>query len=308
MTVVVALGGNALLRRGAPMTLTNQVGPVREACRAIAPVAKRHPVVVTHGNGPQVGLLALETSDAGPDLAEPFDVLGAMTEGMIGYLIERELRSALGAGSAVATFVTLAVVDADDPAFGHPDKFVGPGYDETDARKLADARGWAVARDADQWRRVVPSPRPREILVADAVRRLVDAGTSVICAGGGGVPTVRGPDHTLTGVEAVIDKDLASAVLAHDLEADRLVMATDVEGVFAGWGTPAQRRISRVHPDALDLSVFAAGSMRPKVEAAIQVARDGHDAVIGSLDQLEGLISDRAGTVVSTRFDGIAYA
>jgi carbamate kinase len=295
---VVALGGNALLRRGEPLEADTQARAARAAAGLLARVSAANRLVVTHGNGPQVGLLAL-MSDAYTGTAPyPLDVLGSETEGQIGYLLELELDNAIADQDTVAV-LTRVVVDAGDPAFSAPSKFIGPVYSEGEARSLADRHRWTVKRDGESWRRVVPSPRPQRIVQLGAIERLVDAGFLVVCTGGGGIPVVedRGGHHR--GVEAVVDKDLASALLAIDLRADTLVLATDVEAVYGDYGTPAQRPIAHATPAGLRSHEFAAGSMGPKVEAACRfVERTGARAVIGSLDQIDELLSGRAGTQV----------
>ena len=303
MRIVIALGGNALLKRGEPMTAAHQRANVRVAARALARVATEHELVISHGNGPQVGLLALQ-GEAYKDVeAYPLDVLGAETQGMIGYLVEQELGNLLPFERPIATVLTMVEVDPSDPAFGDPTKFVGPIYDEATASALAADKGWVVKPDGPHWRRVVPSPRPRRIFEIRPMQWLLDHGAVVICAGGGGIPTMYAPDaeRLLTGVEAVIDKDLASSLLARELGADLFVMATDVEAVFEDWGGPAQRRIDRITPSALDAMAFPAGSMGPKVAAATEfVAATSHRAAIGSLEQIDGLVAGTAGTQVAT--------
>lgn len=300
-TLVVALGGNALLRRGQPPEAAGQHRAAREAARLLAPLAEHARLVVTHGNGPQVGLLAL-MSDAYTEVSPyPLDVLGAETEGQIGYVIEMELDNAIAGRDTVAV-VTRTLVDAGDPAFGDPAKFVGPVYDEAQAKRLASQLGWTVRADGEHWRRVVPSPEPLQIVQLEAIRRLVESGFVVVCAGGGGVPVVATPDGGHRGVEAVIDKDLASSLLASELNAELLVLATDVEAVFAGWGTAAQRPLSRATPAELRGIEFAPGSMGPKVEAALRfVERGGRRAAIGALADIAGLVTGDAGTQVSAR-------
>jgi carbamate kinase len=303
MRIVVALGGNALQRRGEPMTVEGQRHNVAVACKSLAPVAEEHELVISHGNGPQVGLLALQAASYDDVSAYPFDVLGAQTEGMIGYLIEQELGNLLPADKPLATILTMTLVDVDDPAFADPTKFVGPVYSAEVAHELAARRGWVVRQDGDSWRRVVPSPLPRRIVEIRPVEWLLGQGCVVICAGGGGIPTMfPAGTRTLVGVEAVIDKDRASAVLAQDLHADLLVIATDVDAVYLDWGTPSQRAVVRAHPDALDPGLFPAGSMGPKVEAAAQFARaSGRTAVIGSLDQLSSILAGDGGTRLSVQ-------
>jgi carbamate kinase len=301
MRVVIALGGNALLKRGEPMTAGHQRSNVRVAAGALARVAAENELVVSHGNGPQVGLLALQ-GEAYKDVeAYPLDVLGAETQGMIGYLVEQELGNLLPFDRPIATILTMVEVDPDDPAFADPTKFVGPIYDQAQAEALVADKGWIVKPDGASWRRVVPSPRPKRIFEIGPMRWLLEHGTVVICAGGGGIPTMYAKDaeRQLLGVEAVIDKDLASSLLARELSADLFVMATDVDGVYLDWGTPDQRRLERVTPAALDAMSFPAGSMGPKVAAATEfVAATGKRAAIGSLEQIDGLVAGTAGTNV----------
>jgi carbamate kinase len=301
--VVAALGGNALLRRGAEPSAANQLQAAQDAAAMLAPVTADHRLVVTHGNGPQVGLLALKEDAYGDGEPYPLDVLDAETEGQIGYVVELALDNVIDHRDTV-TVVTRVLVDADDPAFGAPTKFIGPVYDEGRARTLAVERGWEVRPDGQWWRRVVASPDPLEIVQLGAIRRLVDGGFLVVCAGGGGVPVVAdGTGHR--GVEAVIDKDLASALLARELGADVLALATDVDAVYVGWGTPEQRAVSAATPEWLRGQSFAGGSMGPKVEAVCRfVEGTGHRAAIGRLADLEGLVAGTHGTQV--RRDGVA--
>jgi len=298
-TIVVALGGNALLRRSEPMTADNQRRNVAVAARAIAPLTAEHRVVVAHGNGPQVGVLALQAESYRDVKPYPLDVLGAETQGMIGYLLEQELRNALPPGATLATLLTMIEVDPDDPAFANPTKFVGPVCTREEAASRSAEMGWEFRQDGAAWRRVVPSPKPRRIVEMEAIRRLLESESIVICAGGGGIPTTAQAGR-LDGVEAVIDKDLASELLAEAIGADLLVMATDVDGVYTGWGTAAQRRIDWVTPNDLEAHGFPAGSMGPKVDAAVRFASvTGRRAAIGSLDQIGDIVGGRAGTNVS---------
>jgi carbamate kinase len=301
MRIVVALGGNALLKRGEPMTSDVQRRNVKVAAEALAPVAKEHQLVLAHGNGPQVGLLALQASAYKEVEAYPLDVLGAQTEGMIGYMIEQELGNLLPFEVPFATILTMIEVDPDDPAFQNPTKFVGPVYDQAEADQLAAEKGWVFKQDGAKWRRVVPSPQPKRIFELRPIQWLLERGTVVICAGGGGIPTMYLPDRerVLGGVEAVIDKDLASELLARDLGADLLVIATDVDGIYLDWGKPEQRILSRVTPAELQGYSFPAGSMGPKVQAAIQfVERTGKRAAVGSLADIERIVAGTAGTNV----------
>jgi carbamate kinase len=318
MRVVIALGGNALQRRGEPMTVDRQRQNVRLACRAIAPVALANELVISHGNGPQVGLLALQASAYDAESTYPFDVLGAQTEGMIGYLIEQELGNLLPFDKQLATVLTMTEVDPADPAFDDPTKFVGPVYTAAQARSLADERGWTVKPDGAGWRRVVASPTPRRIFEIRPIQWLLEKGVVVICTGGGGIPTMYLPDEglagpddlnprTLVGVEAVIDKDRASALLAESIGADLLVVATDVDAVYLDWGTPGSRVIRAATPEALEAHGFAEGSMGPKVQAAAAFARSapGRTAVVGALSDLSGIIAGEAGTRIAQDVPGM---
>jgi len=299
--VVVALGGNALLRRGEPVSARVQRENVRAAAQALAPVAQSHRLVISHGNGPQVGLLALQSAAyAGVD-PYPLDVLGAETEGMIGYLIEQELGNLVPFEVPFATILTMVEVDPEDPAFRHPTKPIGPGYPEAEAKRLAAEKGWTVGPDGPLWRRLVPSPRPRRIFEIRPVKWLLEKGTIVICAGGGGIPTMYLPGtRTLAGAEVVIDKDRAGALLAAELGADVFVMATDAEAVYVDWGTPSARPLGRVTPEELEGHAFAEGSMGPKVEAACEfVRRTGGRAAIGALEQIGAMVEGTAGTQVA---------
>jgi carbamate kinase len=300
MRIVVALGGNALLKRGEPMTAANQRANVRRAAASLAPLfGNKHQLVITHGNGPQVGLLALQAAAGPHEGAYPLDVLDAESEGMVGYLIEQELDNALPSGCLVATLLTQVLVDRGDPAFRHPTKPIGPVYEMAVAERHAQQRGWSIAEDERGWRRVVPSPRPLKVLEAKVIELLVAQGVIVICAGGGGIPVVEREDGSLAGVEAVIDKDLASALIALQLKADHLMLLTDVDGLYLDWGTPAARLVARAAPSALEPKDFAAGSMRPKVEAAIGfVVETGRSASIGRLEHAALLLEGDAGTTI----------
>jgi carbamate kinase len=296
--VVVALGGNALIRRGERAEAATQRANIVRAVRAVAAVAERHEVVVTHGNGPQIGLLALQ-AEAYRDVAPyPLDVLGAESDGMIGYLLEQELTNALP-GRAVATLLTQVSVDTADPAFAAPTKPIGPVYDESAGRRLAAERGWAVAPDGDGVRRVVASPQPRAILELATIRLLLRAGVLVVCAGGGGIPVTVTGEGAIRGVEAVVDKDRAAALLAEELGADTLLLLTDVPRVVADWGTTDAAELDEVTPAQLRGLTFPAGSMGPKVEAACRFAeRTGGLAAIGALEDAEAILAGRAGTHV----------
>ena len=302
MRVVVALGGNALLRRGEPLTAEAQRQNVRSAAPALAAVGSHHQLVLSHGNGPQIGLLALQSASYAETAPYPLDVLGAQTEGMIGYVLEQELGNVMPFDVPFATLLTMVEVDPQDPAFTDPTKFVGPVYTEAERAQVARTEPeWVFKQDGEYWRRVVPSPQPRRIFELRPIEWLLEKGAVVICAGGGGVPTMYDPEHprSLVGVEAVVDKDLASELLAEGLHADLFVMLTDVDGVYVDWGKPAQHRIDRASPTDLAAQPFAAGSMGPKVQAAVRfVQNTGGRAAIGALTDLEKIVDGAAGTQV----------
>src|SRR5512139_2928523 len=301
MRIVVGLGGNALLKIGDPMTHDVQRANIKVAAQSLAPVAEKHQLVLAHGNGPQVGLLALQASAYKEVAPYPLDVLGAQTQGMIGYMIEQELGNLLPYEVPFATLLTMIEVDEHDPAFQNPTKFVGPVYEQEEADRLKAEKGWVFKQDGAKWRRVVPSPQPKRIFEIRPVKWLLEQGTIVICAGGGGIPTMYDPkkERWLTGIEAVIDKDLASELLARQVEADLFVIATDVDGVYLDWGKPEQRRLGRVTIQELRAHPFPAGSMGRKVEAAIQfVEKTGKRAAIGSLQDIEKIVAGEAGTNV----------
>jgi carbamate kinase len=298
MRIVVALGGNALLRRGEPAEAAVQRANVAEAAAAVAELAGREEVVLTHGNGPQVGLLALQAEAYEAVAPYPLDVLGAETEGMIGYMLEQELRNRIP-GREVATLLTQVLVDPSDPAFERPTKPVGPVYEREVAERLRESRGWSIAPDGEFFRRVVPSPEPLDVLGLPSIACLIEAGALVICAGGGGIPVMYDCEGALRGVEGVIDKDLAAALLAERLGADMLVMLTDVEAVQSDWGTPAAAPIRRADPGRLRALDFASGSMGPKVDAACRfVERTGGRAAIGRLADAARIVAGEAGTLV----------
>ncbi len=308
MRIVVALGGNALLRRGEPMTADNQRANIRIATEQIAKIHPGNELVIAHGNGPQVGLLSLQAAAYTQVSPYPLDVLGAETEGMIGYIIEQELGNLLDFEVPFATLLTQVEVDANDPAFKNPTKPIGPVYSKAEAEKLAAEKGWAIAPDGDKYRRVVASPRPKRIFEIRPIKWLLEKSSIVICAGGGGIPTLYGEDGKLKGIEAVIDKDLCSSLLASQLEADLLVIATDVNAAFIDYGKPTQKAIGQAHPDEIEKLGFAAGSMGPKVQAACEFARKtGKTAVIGSLSDIEAIVQGSAGTRISTAKPGITY-
>lgn len=298
MRIVVALGGNALLQRGEPLTAEGQRRNARLAAASIAQVASGNELVITHGNGPQIGFLALQAAGAA-GAAQPLDVLGAETHGMIGYILEQELANALP-GCRVATLLTQTEVDPRDAAFATPTKFIGPVYDAAEAERLAAPNHWRVARDGQGWRRVVASPEPKGILETSAIEYLVSGGFVTICAGGGGIPVARTATGRYEGVECVVDKDYTSALLADLLHADCLMMLTDVTAVQAGFGTPQASDIRNARPRELAQYAFPAGSMGPKVTAACRfVAVPGRRACIGRLDQVRQILAGTAGTTIT---------
>lgn len=306
MRIVVALGGNALLKRGEQVSAETQRENVRLAAAQLAKAAGRNDLVIAHGNGPQVGLLALQGAIMPQVERFPLDVLDAETEGMIGYMIELELGNLLPRDRACATLLTMVEVSANDPAFGHPDKPIGAIYAAIEAEAATRLKGWTMAPDGDSYRRVVPSPKPVRLLEIDAVRCLLERGTIVICAGGGGIPVVTDPDGRHHGVEAVIDKDRSAALLAREIDADLFVIATDVRGVYLDWGKPSARPVLRASPDTLEALGFAAGSMAPKVEAACDFARrTGRRAMIGALEDIDRLVAGTAGTSIACEWSEI---
>lgn len=291
------------------MTIENQRANVAIACEHLAPVAASHELLICHGNGPQIGLLALEGSAYEPVPVYPLDVLGAETQGMIGYLIEQELGNLLSSDQPLATLLTMIEVDPTDPAFAEPTKPIGPLYSDEEAAALAEERGWEFRPDGDLLRRVVPSPAPKRIFEERQIRWLLETGCVVICAGGGGIPTAYGDGRRLRGVEAVIDKDHASGLLARDVGADVFVMATDTPAAYVGFGTEQQRTVVAAHPDTILAEYgeeFGAGSMLPKVVAACDFARStGRPALIGQLADIDALVAGVAGTRISTDVDGV---
>jgi len=300
MRIVTALGGNALLRRGEALSAENQRQNIKIAAAALAPIALEHQLVITHGNGPQVGLLALQDTAYQADFHYPLDILDAETEGMIGYLIEQELNNLLPDDLRCATLLTQIEVDPRDPAFAHPTKPIGPVYSQADAQRVAAQRGWTIAPDGKRLRRVVPSPHPQRILELSVIELLVEKQVIVICAGGGGIPVIRRGDDHLVGVEAVIDKDSASSLLARELGADAFIMLTDVDAVYRAWGEPGARAIRRISPQAMRQFSFEAGSMAPKVEAACEfVEQTGNLAGIGQLKDAQEILSGQSGTVIT---------
>jgi carbamate kinase len=308
MRILVALGGNALLRRGEAMTAEAQRNNVRIAANALAAIHPGNELVITHGNGPQVGLLALQGAAFNADNAFPLDVLGAQTEGMIGYMIEQELGNLLPFEVPFATVLTMVEVDRDDPGFKNPTKFIGPVYSAEDADKLKADKGYAMKKDGNKWRRVVASPLPKRIFEVRPIKWLLEKGTVVIAAGGGGIPVVYDPGRQLRGIEAVIDKDLCSELLARELEADVFIMATDADAVFLDWGKPSAKAFRRAHPSVMREQSFPAGSMGPKVDAACHFAETtGKRAAIGALKDLEAMLKGEAGTTITTSLPGVEW-
>jgi carbamate kinase len=299
MRIVIALGGNALLRRGERPDADVQLAHLAAVAPALARIATEHEVAIVHGNGPQVGLLALESvSDTTLSRPYPLSDLVAETQGVIGYWIQQALSNA-GLGRRVVTLVTQTVVDADDPGFGNPSKYVGTGYPASEAADLAARLGWTVREDVGGWRRVVPSPLPRRIVELDAAELLLQNDLTVILAGGGGVPVTAGPAG-LRGVEAVVDKDFTAALIATELHADRLMMLTDVPAVYVDYGTPTQRPLHHITTADLATLTFPAGSMGPKVTAARHfVETTQAQASIGSLDEAPAVLDGTAGTQIT---------
>ncbi|MGJ0485842.1 MAG: carbamate kinase [Methylomicrobium sp.] len=307
MRLVIALGGNALSRRGERLTSENQRSNIKIAVEALAPLTREHELIITHGNGPQVGLLALQNAAYQPDESYPLDILDAETEGMIGYLIEQELLNVLPPDRLCAFLLTQSEVDPRDPAFQSPAKPIGPVYGKETAEQLARERDWHIAKDGEHYRRVVASPVPKAILEIEVIKLLISRNIVVICAGGGGIPVVRGDQGHLHGIEAVIDKDRASALLARELGADALIMLTDVEAVYQDWGAPEARTLRSISPGVARRMTFAPGSMAPKMAAACEFAEmTGRDAFIGQLKDAAAILDGTAGTRISSEDDGIS--
>ena len=304
MKIAIALGGNALLRRGESMTAENQRINIALACKALARVGKKHQLILSHGNGPQVGLLSLQAEAYADKVTPyPFDILGAESQGMIGYLFAQELHNAMP-DNEIAAVLTQVEVDINDPAILNPSKFIGPVYTKEEADNIAEEKGWTIKPDGQYFRRVVPSPRPKSIIEIESIRTLVDNGTVVVAGGGGGVPvTVEG-----RGLEAVIDKDLCCGLMARELNADMLILATDVKCVFINFGKPDARAIKAANPQVLSALNFSAGSMGPKIQATCEFALNtGKYAVIGALDDIEAMVEGNAGTLIGNDIDGLIY-
>ena len=313
MRIVVALGGNALLKRGEPMTAQNQSANIRLAAEQLAKVKPKNELIISHGNGPQVGLLALQHAAyyAQDSKIEPYplDVLVSQTVGMIGYMLQQELTNLLPA-TPTQTLVTQVIVDEHDPAFSKPSKPIGQVYTQAEAEKLAAEKGWTVMPDGQYYRRAVPSPKPQDVTGINAVKALLAQDHIVICGGGGGVPCVKNAQGQLTGVEAVVDKDLATAVIANHLDADLFIIATDVNAACVNFQKEGERKIAKANPAALEAlsAEFAAGSMGPKVQAVINfVKATGKDAAIGSLADIENIVAGKAGTRVSLSVDEVVF-
>lgn len=299
MRIVIALGGNALLKRGEPMHYEVQRANVRMACQQIAKVLPGNELIITHGNGPQVGLIALQQNAYLNVPMYPLDAIGAESVGMIGYMIARELTNVVSQSIAVTNVLTQTEIDPNDPAFIHPTKPIGPIYTKEEAETLSQTHGWTMASDNDKFRRVVASPDPKRILGLSALKTLIENGHLVVCCGGGGVPVYFDKEGQLTGAEAVIDKDLASSLLAISINADLFVIATDVDGVYTDWGKPSQSLLRQIDATSLRRMSFARGSMAPKVEATCRfVEKTGKAAIIGALDQIEKIIDGKSGTLV----------
>ncbi|SUO96908.1 carbamate kinase [Suttonella ornithocola] len=309
MRIVIALGGNAMLKRGEPLTSDNQRANIREACAQISKVHPGNQLIITHGNGPQVGLMALQSNAFKEVPMYPLDVLGAESVGMIGYMIQQEMVNFVSKETSLTTVLTQTEVDPKDPAFQNPTKPVGPVYTKEEADKIAAEKGWTMAQDNDKYRRVVPSPLPTRIFGLKPLKTLIENNYLLICAGGGGIPTYYDENGQFCGAEAVIDKDLATALLASSIDADLLIIATDVDGVYLDWGKETQKRIVSSDIEEMTKFDFAKGSMGPKVQAAINfVKATGKDAVIGALNDIESIVAGKAGTRISGQVKGITYA
>lgn len=309
MRIVVALGGNALIRRGGSFNIEAQRKNVQVAVTQLARIAIGNDLVIVHGNGPQVGLLALQAMDDSPDERLPLHMLSAETVGTIGYMIQQELGNLIDASRSCVTLLTMVEVFASDPAFAKPDKPIGPIYSEQQATDIASERGWTVGPDGDNFRRLVPSPKPVRVIEINPVQWLLEHNTVVICAGGGGIPVIADNSGNLYGVEAIVDKDRTANLVANALNADLLIIATDVDGVYENWGTPRSTLIRHANPSSLAALGFATGSMGPKVEAACDFSHHSRRrAVIGSIEDIEKMVAGISGTTVACDAHGITYA
>ncbi|MEY4598209.1 MAG: hypothetical protein RLZZ445_1006 [Pseudomonadota bacterium] len=307
MKVVVALGGTALARRGEALDAEVQRRNIAHAIGAVAGIARTHSVIITHGNSQQVGLLAMQSVSYGGPKPYPLDMLGAESEGMIGYLVEQELRNLLP-GKHVVTVLTQVEVNRNDAAFHHPSKIFGPALDQLEAERVSRDHGWSVAQDGMKWRRTVASPEPLRILELPAIKLLSDAGVIVVCAGGGGIPVAASPKGGMRGVEALIDKDLSAALLAHQLKADALLLLTDVEAVYENWGMKGAMPVGETTPAELRRLSFNAGSMRPKVEAVCRFVESGGSfAAIGMLEDAGQILLGQRGTIVRRGESGLDF-
>jgi carbamate kinase len=297
-TVVVALGGNALLRRGEPLEAEVQRQNIEIAVKTISEIAQEYNVVLVHGNGPQVGLLALQGLEYKKVAPYPLDVLGSETQGMIGYMLMQEFKNQMPNVNATC-MLTQMTVDPNDPAFAEPTKPIGPIYEEAEARELAEKYHWTIKPDGQHFRRVVPSPQPTGIIEHEAITKLIDEGHLVICTGGGGIP-VKKENGKLVGVEAVIDKDMSAAFLAKQLNADALLILTDADAVYLDWGKPTQHALRSTNPTELAQYQFDAGSMGPKIEASCEFVKQGGKVVgIGSLEDGLRILQGTAGTNIT---------
>ena len=307
MRIVIALGGNALLQRGQPLEADTQIKNIRQATKAIAAVAREHQVILCHGNGPQIGLLALQNQAYTATTPYPLDILGAQTQGMIGYLLQQNLQNNLN-NQLITTILTQVRVDRQDPAFHHPSKPIGPVYHKATAENLMETHGWHMAIDGDHYRRVVPSPKPQEILELHSIESLLAHNALVLCAGGGGIPVYRTEDDQIQGIEAVIDKDLTSALLAITLDADKFIILTDVPQVTAHWGTPQAQPLRHISVDKLAALPFAKGSMGPKIQGVCDfVQATGHKAHIGALSHAKEILHGESGTTILPEPGQITY-
>ncbi len=299
MRIVIALGGNALLQKGQAMTTENQRLNVKIAAEAIAPLAKDNELIISHGNGPQVGLLALQASSYNAEEVYPLDILGAQTEGMIGYMIEQELGNILPFEQPFASILTMVEVDKNDPAFKHPTKPIGPEFDEESAVRMMMEKKWMMKKEGEKWRRIVPSPIPQRIFQLRPIKWLLEKGAIVICTGGGGIPTVYGENRKLVGAEVVIDKDYASALLAKELNADMFIMATDTDAVYRNWGTPEAKALKNVTYEEIKNEKFSEGSIGPKVISACWFAeKTGKKSAIGHFRDVVEIVKGKKGTII----------
>tara|TARA_Y100001960_G_C14784189_1_gene890250 strand:- start:35237 stop:36163 length:927 start_codon:yes stop_codon:yes gene_type:complete len=308
MNILIALGGNALLQRGEPLEAETQRINIKKVAEVVNKISEEHNVIITHGNGPQVGLLALQNLNYKETKPYPLDVLGAESSGMIGYMLIQELSNELGIyDQSVVNVITRTLVDKNDPAFNNPTKFIGPVYNKQESEEMKSKYGWEIKADGEYYRRVVPSPKPKKIIETNVIKELLEKKHIVVCGGGGGVPTII-ENEKYKGVEAVIDKDLTSSLLAQELGVDAFIILTDVSCVYENYKQEDQKMIKHFPIFEFDENSYPDGSMLPKIKAAVDfsINNEGFSS-IGKLEELEDIINKKSGTIFDTLFEKSYY-